>query len=148
MDARTWTVPAERMKRRIAHTVPLSAAALDCLRRIREHNGADMAQIKHGRIVATYLFHGVQSDTRIGSGTTLRTLQAMGAKDEHGKPATVHGFRSSFRVWAAERGEDRMLSEMCLAHDVRGSMERTYSRTELVELRREIMQRWGEHCAG
>ena len=145
-ESKTWTIPASRMKRRIAHTVPLSDAALDCLRRIREHNALPLNAIKYGTVTATHLFHGRVADSKLGAGALLATLRETGAKDTHGKPATVHGMRRSFRTWAAESGKDRLLGELCLAHDTRGEIERIYSETELTELRRDVMQAWGEHC--
>src|SRR5262249_59056697 len=92
LKARTWTIPASRMKSHREHVVPLSTAALKLL-----------AGIKHreGKIFA------------IGATTLLETMRAMGGE------AVPHGFRSSFRVWVAERtNTPDAIAYLCLAHHV------------------------------
>ena len=65
---------------------------------------------------------------------------------DHGIDATVHGFRSSFRDWAAETGVERDVAEAALAHTVRNAVEAAYLRTDYLEKRREVMQAWAAHC--
>ena len=66
-----------------------------------------------------------------------------------GKRITAHGFRTSFRVWAAEAtsypGE---IADAGLSHKVRNKVEAAYRRTDFLEKRREMMQRWADHCEG
>ena len=64
-----------------------------------------------------------------------------------GESATVHGFRSSFRDWAGERGTDRQIAELCLAHDTHSDTESAYSRSDMIERRRTVMEEWSKHCA-
>jgi hypothetical protein len=59
--------------------------------------------------------------------------------------ATVHGFRSSFRDWCADHGVPRELAEAALAH-VTGGVEGAYYRSDVIDLRRDLMQRWADHC--
>ena len=60
---------------------------------------------------------------------------------------TVHGFRSSFRDWAAERSSmPREIAELSLAHEVGSAVERAYRRSDLIEQRKELMERWGNFC--
>lgn len=60
---------------------------------------------------------------------------------------TVHGFRSSFRYWADERGGmPREIAEKCLAHHVGNAVERAYARSDLLEKRRTLMERWARFC--
>ena len=60
--------------------------------------------------------------------------------------ATVHGFRSSFRDWAAEHGVERDIAEAALAHTVRNAVEAAYLRTDYLEKRRGVMAKWAAHC--
>ena len=115
LDAAVWTIPAERMKAGKAHRVPLSGRALEILRDAEQHRGT-----------SDLLFPG-----RGGRPMTGKALLAL----LDGGGASVHGFRSSFRDWAAERSNaPREIAEMALAH-VEGSAvesapigERTCSR--------------------
>jgi integrase len=69
-------------------------------------------------------------------------LRRLGRDD-----VTVHGFRSSFRDWAEERGGmPREIAELCLAHEVGSATERAYRRSDLPEKRRTLMERWGRFC--
>ncbi len=62
-------------------------------------------------------------------------------------PGTVHGLRSSFRDWCAERtAAPREIAEMCLAHEVGSAVERSYLRSDLFDKRRDLMDQWGRFC--
>ncbi len=64
-----------------------------------------------------------------------------------GVVCTTHGFRSSFRDWAAERSSaPREIAEMCLAHEVGGAVERAYRRSDLFDKRRDLMDQWARFC--
>ena len=65
---------------------------------------------------------------------------------ENGMDATVHGFRSSFRDWAAEHGVERDIAEAALAHTVRNAVEAAYLRTDYLGKRRGVMAKWAKHC--
>ena len=58
----------------------------------------------------------------------------------------AHGFRSSFRDWAAEHGWERDIAEAALAHTVSNAVEAAYRRTKFLDKRRKMMEQWGEHC--
>jgi integrase len=119
----TWAVPAERMKLRRAHRVPLSQAA----RAVLEQVPADR---RRGPIFPGVTVHRLWK--------LLRTLIT---------DATVHGFRSSFRDWAAEQtSAPREIAEMALAHRVGDDTEEAYRRTDLLEKRRTLMESWGRYC--
>jgi integrase len=64
---------------------------------------------------------------------------------EKGRVATAHGFRSSFRDWASEKGYARDLAERALAHTIQNQAEAAYHRTDLLEQRRAMMDAWGQH---
>jgi integrase len=75
-------------------------------------------------------------------GTLLRIFERMGRKG-----ATVHGFRSSFADWASERGGmPREVAELSLAHEIGDATERAYRRSDLLDKRRTLMERWARIC--
>ena len=123
LEAREWRIPASRMKTGIEHRVPLSVEAVRVLETMRG---------LHDRYVFPSRTRGVMPDA------TLSKLLARLGID-----ATVHGFRTTFRVWAAEQsGETRDVAELCLAHQVGSDVERSYARTTLYDRRRELMDAW------
>jgi integrase len=126
LDARVWTVPAERMKMRREHRVPLSAPAIELLRSLYHENDGDDG----------YLFIGTQPGRPLGHTTLQHLLKRM-----H-QPTTVHGFRSSFRDWTGERtGFPHDVCEAALAH-IKGKTERAYQRGDLFSKRRNLMEAW------
>jgi integrase len=128
-EARTWTVPAERMKSGREHRVPLSKPSLALLR--------DLSEIRRGQTI----FYGMR-DGPVAGVTVLHL-----AKQVAGAPITVHGLRSTFRDWAAEQANfPREVAEMALAHAVGDAVERAYARTDLFERRRKLMESWGAFC--
>ena len=133
LDAREWRIPAERMKGKIEHRVPLSDAALAVLeqaRPLRDDPGP--------------LF---TSPTRRGKPLSNMTLTKILRDNGLSDRATVHGFRSSFRDWAADTGKLRETAEAALAHTV-GGVEGAYFRSDLFERRRRLMDDWGLFVTG
>ena len=127
---RLWTIPAARMKAGKEHRVPLSDAALAIIEA--------MAAIR----TCDFVFPGHQAGRPRGPAAMLHTLDLMGRAD-----LTVHGFRSSFRDWAAERTTFASeVAEMALAHTVAGAVERAYRRGDMLEKRRAIMEAWAGYC--
>ena len=126
-----WTVPADRMKARSEHRVPLSYAALAVLRR--------MAEVRRG----DYVFPGNRAARPLSNMAMAMTLRRMGRGD-----ITVHGFRSCFRDWAAEcTAHDNIVVEKALAHAVGSKVEAAYRRGDLFEKRRVLMADWARYCA-
>ncbi|MDE0036641.1 MAG: tyrosine-type recombinase/integrase [Gammaproteobacteria bacterium] len=126
--AATWTVPPERMKAGLEHRVPLSGravAVLDEAREISDQSGLVFPS-PTGRVL---------------SDSTLSKLLR-----ELGIGAVPHGFRSSFRDWAAERTDvAREVCELALAHVNSDRVEAAYRRSDLFERRRDLMQAWSEY---
>ncbi len=123
-----WTVPGDRMKAELAHRVPLSDPALEVLNAVR---GLD----------SRFVFPGQKRGRAMHDMTIAAPLKRMGVD------ATVHGFRSTFRDWAAEcTSAPREIAEMCLAHEVGNAVERAYRRTDLFDKRRDLMDQWGRFC--
>ena len=129
VGARVWVVPAERMKGGREHRVPLSSPAIAVLRRV----GVD----KDG-----HLFSGKDDDTPLSDMALLMVLARMNRGD-----ITAHGFRSTFRDWAAQRTNyQNEVVEMALAHAVESKTEAAYRRTDLFEKRRRLMDAWAAFC--
>jgi integrase len=119
--AKTWTIPAERMKAGKAHKVPLSDRAVEILRSLP------------------------RTDARVFPGYAKGMLRLL--KDLR-PDATVHGFRSTFRDWAAERTNfPREVCEMALAHAIPDAVEAAYRRGDLFEKRRRLMADWATWCS-
>ena len=128
-DTRLWTIPAERMKAQREHRVPLSDEALAVLNQVRGRDDE-------------FVFPGQRRGTGLSNMSMTAVLRRLGRND-----ITVHGFRSSFRDWAEERGGmPREIAEMCLAHEVGNAVERAYRRSDLLNKRRELMERWAGFC--
>lgn len=154
MDAGLWVIPASRMKMPREHRIPLSPAAVALLKTV--------PVIKDQPLVFPSVTGVQMSDMTISK--TMRTMQELAEKaaakagedpakagwrdPRSGKPAVPHGLRSTFRDWAAERGYDRDMAEIALAHTVGSAVERAYRRTDMVERRRAMMQAWANYLAG
>jgi integrase len=131
LDAATWTIPAKRIKAGKEHRVPLSPAALAIVKR--------MCELRSGEFV----FPGGKRGRPLSNMALLKLLERMGRDD-----LTAHGFRSTFRDWAAERTNfPREVAEMALAHAVGDKVEAAYRRGDLFQKRRHLMEAWAKHCA-
>ncbi len=127
LDAAVWTVPPERMKGHREHRVPLAPAAVELLRSLPE--GKD------------YVFPGRVPTRPLSNMAMLKLLERMGYAD-----LTVHGFRSTFRDWAAERTNfAREVAEMALAHAIADETEAAYRRGDLFDKRRRLMDAWSSY---
>ena len=132
LETATWTVPATRMKAGKLHRVPLSRRALEVLREARsfgEGNGVVFPAPRSGRILSDMAFTQM-----------LRRL---------GLDFVPHGLRSSFRDWAAEQTDaPHAAMETALAHTVGNATEAAYARSDLFDLRRGLMEKWGAYLEG
>ena len=128
-QAKAWNVPGERMKSAKPHRVPLSAQALSVIETMK------------GRHVR-FVFPGRKEPQPLSNMAMLMLLERMGRED-----LTVHGFRSTFRDWAAERTSyPNHVVEMALAHTIGDKVEAAYRRGDLFEKRRRLMEEWGRYC--
>ena len=130
-DTATWTIPAERMKARRRHRVPLSSGALRVLRQARSLHGGE----EEGLIFPARAGGPALSDMAFTE--MLRRLEIG---------AVPHGFRRSFKTWASEtKAGTRYETEAALAHNVGdGETEAAYIDTEFLEPRRPLMEQWAE----
>ena len=124
-----WMIPAERMKAKREHRVPLPPRAVELARESIEKKGA-------------YVFHGRKERQPLSNMAMLQLLERMERQD-----LTVHGFRSSFRDWSAEQTNyPREVCDMALAHSVGNKTEAAYRRGDLFEKRRRLMLEWAKYC--
>ncbi|WP_256588911.1 site-specific integrase [Pseudomonas sp. BBP2017] len=136
-----WTIPASRMKAGRQHRVPLSKAALETLRRLKAESNGEL------------LFPGRTAGRPLSNMAMLQKIRGMdeislkndgpGWRNEAGEAITMHGFRSSFRDWAAETTHfANIVSEMALAHKISNATEAAYRRGDLLEKRKQLMEAW------
>jgi integrase len=131
-DARTWTVPASRMKAGEEHRVPLSDAAMTILEAMRT------ADAQPGALI----FPGARRGAAMSDMTMSAVLRRMNVD------VTVHGFRSAFRDWAADKsGASFDVAETALAHKVGNKASQAYMRSDLLDARRPLMADWSNFLA-
>jgi len=133
MNEALWTVPANRMKAGKSHIVPLTDTALHILKRMKD--------LRRG-VANELIFPGISLVKPMSDMTLTKILRDMGIRE-----ATVHGFRSSFRDWAAEQTEYAGdIVEAALAHTIRNRVEAAYRRTNYLEKRKLLMTDWDSFC--
>lgn len=124
----TWTIPGERMKAGIEHRVPLSTQALAIFNQLA------------GKRLGDFVFPGQRNRKTMSNMAMLELLKGMGRGD-----ITAHGFRSTFRDWAAEETNfPNHVVEMALAHTIGDKTEAAYRRGELFSKRAKLMQAWAD----
>jgi integrase len=130
LERRIWTIPAERMKARREHRVPLSPRCVEILNRASQLSAT-----------SNYLFPGRSESKPMSNMALLMLLRRMGIG------ATAHGFRSAFRDWAAEKTNfPREVCEMALAHTVKDRAEAAYRRGDLFDKRRKLIDAWANYA--
>lgn len=147
-ENRLWTVPASRMKAGREHRVPLSDPALQILERQRAA-WFEIEARRHRKTLKSGeagpvgpVFCGQLAGKGLSNMALLAVLRRMGRDD-----LTSHGFRSSFRDWAAEETEFQSeVVEMALAHAIGSKVEAAYRRGDLFQKRRDLMDRWAQAC--
>jgi integrase len=135
LDNGVWTVPAERMKTRREHRVPLSDAALRVI--------AELPRVEGN----PFLFPGTRSGAPLSNMALLQLMRGMGYGVAGDRGDYVpHGFRSSFRDWSGEVSSfPRDVAEMALAHVIENKVEAAYRRGDLFQKRRAMMQEWAAY---
>jgi integrase len=124
----TWTIPGNRIKAGREHKVPLSKRAMDIVKTLPH--------------VESHIFSGLKQGSGLSSGAFRALLERMGVED-----IVPHGFRSSFRDWAAEQTNyPREVAEAALAHVTGDKVEAAYRRSDLFEKRRKLMEAWASYC--
>lgn len=131
MAERVWAIPAERMKMKRPHRVPLAPRALAVLKAAKAlDDGSGL------------IFPGMKRGRPLSDMTLSKLVKGLGF------PADVHGFRTSFRTWAQERTNfPREVAEAALAHLSGDAVERAYARSDVFEKRRKMMEAWAAYLA-
>ena len=130
LDAKLWKVPPGRMKGGREHRVALSDRAVALLRVLPTEDGND------------FVFLGSRPGSGLSHMAMMQVLKRMGHDD-----ITVHGFRSSFRDWCAERTNyPREVAEMALAHVIDDKTEAAYRRGDLLRKRQQLAEAWSKYC--
>lgn len=128
-SSNTWTVPAGRMKALKEHIVPLTPSAIDLLKNVP-------------RMASTELVFPASKGVKLSDMALSAVTRRMGVD------AVPHGFRSTFRDWAAERTNyPREVAEMALAHTIENKVEAAYRRGSLLDKRRKLMNEWDKFCS-
>lgn len=126
-ETKTWNIPAERMKNRLPHQIPLSDAAMNILKDVHTRGKSHL-------IFPNRTLKGIMANN------SLRRVLIR-----YGETATPHGFRTTFRMWAAEKTKfPDELCEVALSHSVGNATTRAYNRGNLLERRRPMMERWAK----
>jgi integrase len=129
LGAGIWTIPSSRMKAHREHRVPLVPRAVEILREL------------YGRRTGEFVF-SARPGRPLSVTAMLKQLELMGHSD-----LTTHGFRSSFRDWAAEQTAfPNEVCEQALAHQLSSKVEAAYRRGDLFEKRHKLMEAWGQFC--
>ena len=131
LTARTWTIPAERMKAGKEHIIPLSSAAAAVIEKMQDCR------------LGGHVFPGVKNGRPLSDMSMTAVLRRMGRGD-----LTAHGFRSSFRDWAGEAtAYAREVIEHALAHQLKDKAEAAYARGTLLDKRVRLMKDWAKFCS-
>lgn len=136
LSNRTWRIPAERMKARKGHRVPLSSATLSILKKVE---GLDPILV----------FPSVQR-AETGAAKPMSDMVFKALMVRMGRNGfTTHGFRSTFRDWCSESARaDREIAEAALAHSLGNKVEQAYARSDLFERRKALMDTWAAYVTG
>ena len=125
LDRAVWTVPADRMKAKVEHVVPLSDRACEILEEARQLGTSGV------------MFPGMKSGKPMSDMTMSKLVKELGFASD------VHGFRTSFRVWVQEKTNTPFeVAEKALAHKTSNKVVAAYARSDLFEKRRALMEAW------
>lgn len=129
-DKLTWTIPAERMKANREHKVPLSDRAMAIIENLPHEEDNP------------FIFVGANKGKPLGQMALLQVLRGLRTG------LVVHGFRSTFRTWCAERTSyEHIVAELVLGHTQSDKLLQAYQRGDLFDKRRRLMADWANYCA-
>lgn len=146
MKNKTWTVPADRMKAKVEHQIPLSDAVIKLIAALpREGDQQLLFPSRKGTMLSDAAL--AATIDRMNTDRKNAGLQEW-LDRKQGRAVVPHGFRTTFRMWSAEIANyPRDVAEHALAHRLPDAVEAAYQRGTLFEKRRLLMQEWSEYCA-
>ena len=131
LDRKVWSIPAERMKAKVEHVVPLSDRACEILEEARQLGTSGL------------VFPGMKAGKPMSDMTMSKLVKELGFASD------VHGFRTSFRVWVQEKTNTPFeVAEKALAHKTSNKVVAAYARSDLFEKRRALMDAWAHFLSG
>ena len=138
LEDRNWILPKERMKAGSIHKVPLSDQVLEILDRVRAQGDSDSL---------LFSFRSPRGRIRPVTGQSLNYwLRKLDLRDQQNRFVVTHGFRATFRVWTAESAQaSREAAEIALAHTETDQTVASYQTSDLLEVRRVLMQTWADY---
>ena len=131
LDTAVWTIPAARYKTGTQFRIPLSARATELLTEARNHTNNNSDAL---------VFPSPITGRAVSDATYVKLLRELDI------PSSAHGLRATFRSWCSDTGVPRDLAEMALGHVVTG-VEGAYARSDMLERRRTLMQKWNDYIA-
>lgn len=131
LEKKLWVIPAERMKMRLEHIVPLTVQAIEILERLREVTG------KRKHLFPSHIDHNKHCNVE----TANKALRRFG----YANRLVAHGLRALASTTLNEQGHERVLIEAALSHVDKSEVHRAYNRTNYLERRKELMRWWSEH---
>ena len=130
LQKKVWVIPSSRMKAGKEHRIPLSSSAVALLNDLKTGQNSP------------FIFPGMKNGKPLSNMAMTNVLRRMERAD-----LTVHGFRSTFRDWIAERTNfPQRVAETALAHKLKDGAEAAYQRGDLLEKRKELMEAWADYC--
>jgi len=136
---KTWVFPAEHMKKRVAHTISIDDNIIKILKKIPKTGHEELFNPKGTGPISDVSVSKVIRDMN-------KAREKSGLPIWHdpsdGRAVNPHGFRTTFRVWGADKQHDRQALEFQLAHKIKDKVEAAYNRSNLLEIRRRIMSNW------
>lgn len=156
-DDSLWTIPARRMKAGREHQVPLCEEAREILTQMLKRRRSDSSAVFPGArggllsdVGINKLLHTLDAVKKLDALATAKlraNLPASEREDAKAHGVTVHGFRSSARMWGAAKTDFLPeVLERALAHEYKNKVESTYQRDNILEKRRHVMDAWGRYC--
>ena len=138
LEAKLWTIPSGRMKKRKLHRVPVSKQVLEILADARELDptGALVFGFRNGR----------RRPRALNSADIAKVLHALELTDDEGRNVVAHGFRATFTDWVADNAEASVeAAEAALAHAPQSDTRKAYQRKDLLNARFPLMQKWADY---
>lgn len=136
---KTWTFPAEHMKKRVAHTIPIDDTVIKVLKTIPKTDLDDLFNVYGKKPISDPVVSSIIKDM---NKKREKSGRPVWSDPSDGRTVKPHGFRTTLRMWGADKEHNRQAMEFQLAHKIKDKVEAAYQRSNLLEVRRKIMSEW------